>query len=94
MVGGGRGGPVVFPHPDDDDAGRLLDDVGSTNANGDDNDHTPPSPLKNNDNAPRGEGGWDANGAGQRHDGGGGEQGRSRGERDERDERDRSWGSA
>jgi hypothetical protein len=36
MAGGGRGGPVVFPHPDDDDAGRLLDDVGSKNTNDDD----------------------------------------------------------
>jgi len=46
MAGGGRGGPVVFPHPDDDDTGRLLDDVGSMNANDDDNDDTPPPPPK------------------------------------------------
>jgi len=46
MAGGGRGGPVVFPHPDDDDAGRLLDNVGSTNANEDDNDDTPSPPPK------------------------------------------------
>jgi hypothetical protein len=46
MAGGGRGGPVVFPHPDKDDSGRLLEDVGSTNANDDDNDDTPPPPPK------------------------------------------------
>jgi hypothetical protein len=46
MEGGGRGGPVVFPHPNDDDAGRLLDNVGSTNANDDDNDDTPRPPPK------------------------------------------------
>jgi hypothetical protein len=28
MAGGGRGWHVVFPHPDDEEAGRLLDDVG------------------------------------------------------------------
>jgi hypothetical protein len=46
MAGGGRGGRVVFPHPDDEEAGHLLDDVGmgSTNANDDDNDDTPPPP--------------------------------------------------
>jgi hypothetical protein len=48
MVGGGRGGPVVIPHPDDDDAG-------STNAN--DNDDAPLSPTKNNGDVPWGEGG-------------------------------------
>ena len=64
MAGGGRGGPVVFPHPDDDDAGRLLDDVGSTNANDDDNDDNPPVPPENEGNAPRGEGGRDDDGAG------------------------------
>ena len=96
MAGGGRGGPVVFPHPDDDDAGRLLDNVGSTNANEGDNDDTPLPPPKNNGDAPRGEGGRDDDGAGRRRDGGGGEQGRGckRDERDERDERDRSSGSA
>ncbi len=41
MAGGGRGGHVVFPHPDNEEAGRLLDDMGSTNANDDDNDDTP-----------------------------------------------------
>jgi hypothetical protein len=46
MAGGGRGGHVVFPHPDNEEAGRLLDDVGSTNANDDDNDDTPPPPPK------------------------------------------------
>jgi len=86
MAGGGRGGHVVFPHPDDEEAGRLLDDVGSTNANDHDNNYTPP--------APRGEGGRDDDGAGRQHDGGGGEQGRGRDERDERDELDRSSGSA
>ena len=54
MVGGGRGGHAVFPHPDDEEAGRLLDDVGSTNANDDDNDDTPPPPPKNDGDAPRG----------------------------------------
>jgi hypothetical protein len=48
MAGGGRGGHVVFPHPDNEEAGRLLDDVGSTNANDDDNDDTPPPPPENN----------------------------------------------
>ena len=46
MTGGGRGGPVLFPHPDDDDAGLLLDDVESTNANDNDNDKPPPPPPK------------------------------------------------
>ena len=46
MAGGGWGGPVVFPHPDNDDTGRLLDDVGSTNVNDDDNDDTPSPPPK------------------------------------------------
>ena len=41
MTGCGRGGPVIFPHPDDDNAGRLLDDVGRTNMNDDDNNDTP-----------------------------------------------------
>ena len=44
MTGGGRVGPVVIPHPDNDDARRLLGDVGSMNANNDDNDDTPPAP--------------------------------------------------
>ncbi len=47
MAGGGRGGPVVIPHPDNDD-------IGSTNAN--DNDDTPSPPQKNNGDIPRGEG--------------------------------------
>ena len=65
MVGGGWGGPVVFPHPDDDNTGRLLDDMGSTNANEhDDNDDTPPPPPENDGYAPRGEGVWDDDGAG------------------------------
>ena len=64
MAGGGRGGPVIIPHPDNDDAGCLLDDVGSTNANDDDNDDTPPPPPENDGDAPRGEGGRDDNGAG------------------------------
>ena len=46
MAGGGRGGPAVFPQPDDDDAGHLLDNVGSMNVNDNDNDDTPPPPLK------------------------------------------------
>ena len=41
MAGGGRGGHVIFPHPDNEEAGRHLDDMGSTNANDDDNDDTP-----------------------------------------------------
>ena len=69
MVGGGRGGPVVFPHPDDDDAGRLLDNVGSTNTNDDNNDDTPPPPPENDCDAPRGEEGRDGDGAGRRRDG-------------------------
>ncbi len=64
MAGGGRGGPVVFPHPDDDNAGRLLDNVGSKNANDDDNDDTPSPPPENDGVAPRGEGGRDDDGAG------------------------------
>ena len=64
MVGGGRGGPVVFPHPDDGNAGRLLDNVGSMNANDDDNDDTPPPPPENEGNAPRGDGGRDDDGGG------------------------------
>jgi hypothetical protein len=47
MAGGGRGGPVIIPHPNDNDAG-------STNAN--DNNNAPPPPQKNDGNAPRGEG--------------------------------------
>jgi hypothetical protein len=49
MAGGGRGGHVVFPHPDDEEARRLLNDVGmgSTNMNDDDNNDTPPPPPKN-----------------------------------------------
>ena len=47
MAGGGRGGHIVFPHPDNDNAGRLLDNVGSTNANDNDNNNTPlPPPRK------------------------------------------------
>ncbi len=57
MAGGGRGGPVVFPHPDDDVAGRLLDNVGSTNANNDDNDDTPPPPPRKRRRRPTGGGG-------------------------------------
>ena len=91
MAGGGRGGHVVFLHPDDKEAGRLLDDVGSTNTNNDDKDNIPPPPPKNDGDAPRGEVGWDDDGAGRRRDGGSGEQGRGR---DERDEFDRSSGSA
>ena len=96
MAGGGWGGPVIFPHhPDNDDAGRLLDDMGSTNANDDDNDDTPPRPPpENGGDAPRGAGGQDDNGAGRRRDGGGGEQGCGRDEHDECDKRDRSSGSA
>ena len=30
MAGGGWGGPVVFPHPDDDNTGRLLGAVQRT----------------------------------------------------------------
>ena len=63
MAGGGRGGPVVFPHPDEDNAGHLLDDVGSKNANDDDNGDTP-APPENNGIAPWGEGGRDDDGAG------------------------------
>ena len=59
MAGGGRGGHVIFPHPDDEEAGHLLDDVGSTNANDDDIDDTPPPPPKNDGDAPRREGGRD-----------------------------------
>jgi len=44
MAGGGRGGPVVFPHPDDDNTEHLLDDMGSTNVNDDDNNDIPPAP--------------------------------------------------
>jgi hypothetical protein len=40
--GEGHGGP----HPDGKKSGRLLDDVGGTNANEDDNDDTPPPPPK------------------------------------------------
>ncbi len=47
MVGGGRGGPIVIPHPDKDDAR-------STNTN--DNDDAPPPPPENDGNAPREEG--------------------------------------
>ena len=95
MVGGGRGGPVVFPHPDDDnDAGRLLDKVGSTNKNDDDNNDTPSHPPKNDVDAPWGEGCRDDDGVRRQRDGGGGEQGCGRNERDERDDRDRSLGSA
>ena len=57
MAGGGRGGPVVFPHPDEDDAGRVLDDVGSKNANDDDNDDTPPPPPRKQQRRPAGGGG-------------------------------------
>ncbi len=91
MAGGGRGRHVVFPHPDDEEAGRLLDNVGSTNVNDEDNDDTPPPPPPENDgDAPRGEGGRDDEHAGRQRDGGGGEQGCGR---NERDERDRSSGS-
>ena len=60
MAGGGWGGPVIFPHhPDNDDAGRLLDDMGSTNANDDDNDDTPPRPPPKTAATPRGgRGAW------------------------------------
>jgi hypothetical protein len=47
MAGGGRGGPVVIPHPDEDDAR-------STNANN--NVNAPLLPPKNNGNALQGEG--------------------------------------
>ena len=56
MAGGGRGGPVIFPHPDDDDAGHLLDNVGSTNANDDDNDDIPPRPPRKQRRCPLGGG--------------------------------------
>ena len=57
MAGGGRGGPVVFPHPDnDDDVGRLLDKVGSTNANDDDKNDTPSPPPKMTSTPRRGRG--------------------------------------
>ncbi len=65
MAGGGWGGHAVFPHPDDEEAGRLLDEVGSTNANDNDNDDTPAPPPKNYGDAPRGEGGRDDDGAGR-----------------------------
>ena len=47
MAVGGRGGPVVFPHSDDNDAGCLLDDMGSTNANDNDSNDTPPPSPEN-----------------------------------------------
>jgi hypothetical protein len=46
MAGGGRRGPVVIPDPDDDNAGRLLDNAGSRNMNNDDNNDAPPPPPK------------------------------------------------
>ena len=58
--GEGHGGP----HPDGKKSGRLLDDVGSTNANDDNNDDTPPPPPKNDGDAPWGEGGREDDGAG------------------------------
>ena len=64
MAGGGRGGHVVFPYPNDDDAGRLLDNMGSTNANDADNDDKAPAPLENGGDAPWGKGGQDDDGAG------------------------------
>ena len=53
MKGGGRGGPAIFPHPDDDDARCLLDGVGSTNTN-DDKTTTPPHPPPKTMATPRG----------------------------------------
>ena len=76
MAGGGWGGHIVFPHPDDKEAGHLLDDVGGTNANDDDSNDTPPSPPpENNGDAPRGEGGRDDDGAGRQRDGSSGVKG-------------------
>ena len=63
MTGCGRGGPVVFPHPDDNNAGHLLDDVGRANVNDDDNNGTPPPHSENDGDAPWGEGGQDDDGA-------------------------------
>jgi hypothetical protein len=48
MAGGGRGGPILIPHPDNDNAG-------STNANN--NNDAPSPPPENDGNAPRGGGG-------------------------------------
>jgi hypothetical protein len=64
MAGSGRGGPVIISHPDNNDAGCLLDDAGSTDAKDDDNNDAPLPPPKNDGDAPRGEGGWDNDGAG------------------------------
>ena len=46
MAGSGRGGHILFLHFDNDNAGCLLDDMGSTNVNDDDNNNTPPPTPK------------------------------------------------
>jgi hypothetical protein len=46
VVGGGREGPVIIPHPDDDDVGHLLNNVGSTNVNNDNSNNAPLPPLR------------------------------------------------
>jgi hypothetical protein len=50
MAGGRRGGPIVIPHPDDNDAGHLLDNAGSTNAKDNDSNDAPLPPPQNNGN--------------------------------------------